>query len=76
MEALAVAVASAADTAVLPCAVATVPRPTHPGAVGTAAATVAVVVALVAATNLTERMPVRSINDYTPSYEVAATNAT
>ena len=55
-----VAVASAADSVDLPCAVATVARQvaTHLGVVDTAAATVAVAVALVAATNLTERTPV------------------
>jgi hypothetical protein len=60
--ALAVAVASVADSAVLPCAVVTVAHPvlTHLGVVDTAAATVAVAVALVAATNLTERTPVGS----------------
>jgi hypothetical protein len=73
---LAAAVASAADTAVLPCAVATVPRPTLPEVVDTAVATVVVVVALVAATNLTERTAVGPKNDYTRRYEVASTIAT
>jgi hypothetical protein len=73
---LAAAVASAADTAVLPCAVATVPRPTLPEVVDIAAATVVVAVALVAATNLTERTPVGPKNDYKPRYDVASTNAT
>jgi hypothetical protein len=49
---------------------------THLGVVDTAAATVAVAVALVAATNLTERTPVGPKYDYTPRYEVAATIAT
>jgi hypothetical protein len=75
----AAAVASAADLAVLPCAVVTVARQvaTHLGAVDTVAATEVVAAALVAATNLTERTPAGSgPYDYTPCYEVASTNAT
>jgi hypothetical protein len=74
----AAAVASAADSAVLPCAVATVARPvaTRLEVVDTAAATVVVAVALVVVTNLTERTAVGSKNDHTPYYEVAATIAT
>jgi hypothetical protein len=74
----AVAAASAADSAALPCAVATVARPvaTRLGVVDTAAATVVVAVPLVAATNLTERTTVRPKTIYTPCYEVAATIAT
>jgi len=72
---LAVAAASAAGSAVLPCAVVTVARPvvTHRGVADTVAATVVVAVALVAATNLIERTSVGRNDDYTIRYEANAT---